>query len=434
MNAAIHQADGLARNARACADGPRILVFTSVYPNSVQRNFGLFVRARMSRVGALLPMVVVAPVAWFPLLGLIRLVKPNFRPAVPYFEVQDGIEVYHPRFFSIPGYFKFLDGFFLALGSVSTLLRIRRSFDFDIIDSHFVFPDGHAASLLSQWLKRPFTVTLRGQIAALSTTTIRKYLSLGALRRAAKVFSVSESLRQGAIAMGESAEHIRVIGNGVDLDNFAREGQNQSRARLGLPREARILISVGGLTERKGFHRVIATLPELLAKFPDLHLVIAGGPSPEGDWEQKLKRQVVELGVEGAVHFLGPVAPAELRYVYSAGDVFVLATRMEGWANVFLEAMACGLPVVTTLVGGNAEVVSSPDFGILVPYGDGNALRDALATALSGDWDREAIIGYAKSNAWSTRIPILIEEFSRIDQAASSIERRDTVVNSWRDT
>ncbi len=393
---------------------PRILVFTTVYPNEAQPNFGLFVRARMSRVAADLPLVVVAPVAWFPFLGLFRRFKPGFRPEVKKFELQNGIEVHHPRFFSVPGHLKFLDGFFIALASYRKIKSIQKKFDFDIIDSHFVFPDGHAASILGQFFEKPFTITLRGQISALSRTFLRKKFAVSSMLKAVKVFSVSESLRQGAIEMGERPEHIRVIGNGVDLDNFYPENAGFCRQRLGLSDHDKVLISVGGLTERKGFHRVIELLPELLKKFNNLHLVIAGGPSPEGNWEEKLKRLTMDLRLTENVHFLGPISPQELRYVYSAGNVFVLATRMEGWANVFLEAMACGLPVVTTQVGGNVEVVCSESLGITVPYGDSEALRMAIEDSLQRNWNNEEIIDYARDNSWKKRIPILIGEFEKI--------------------
>jgi glycosyltransferase involved in cell wall biosynthesis len=89
----------------------------------------------------------------------------------------------------------------------------------------------------------------------------------------------------------------------------------------------------------------------------------------------------------------------------------VLATRNEGWANVFLEAMACGLPVVTTRVGGNAEVVCRDDLGTVVPFGDATALREAIAAALLRDWDRSAIRRYAEANSWDERIAVLVEEF-----------------------
>jgi glycosyltransferase involved in cell wall biosynthesis len=147
---------------------------------------------------------------------------------------------------------------------------------------------------------------------------------------------------------------------------------------------------------------------------PDLHYLIVGGGSPEGNLEQALREQVAALGVDQRVHFLGPIAPDELKWPLSAADVFVLATRNEGWANVFLEAMACGLPVVATDVGGNAEVVCHAGLGEIVPFDDADALRQALARALSKDWDRQAIRAYAESNGWDARVAVLVEEFRQI--------------------
>ena len=125
-------------------------------------------------------------------------------------------------------------------------------------------------------------------------------------------------------------------------------------------------------------------------------------------------RQVADLGLEEVVRFLGQVPPERLKVALSAADVFVLATRNEGWANVFLEAMACGLPVVTTDVGGNAEVVADDKLGILVPFGDADRLGKALADALTRKWDREAIVAYAENNSWDHRVTTLAEEFVAI--------------------
>jgi len=187
-----------------------------------------------------------------------------------------------------------------------------------------------------------------------------------------------------------------------------------AREALGLPREAKVLVSVGGLVERKGFHRVIECLPALRSRFPGLHLLIAGGAGPEGDWTRRLQAQVAALGLADCVRFLGVVTHDRLRVPLCAADAFVLATRNEGWANVFLEAMACGLPVVTTRVGGNAEVVRHDGLGILVPFGDRDALTRALAEALSRDWDRAAIRAHAEANAWEGRIATLVAEFTRL--------------------
>ena len=175
-----------------------------------------------------------------------------------------------------------------------------------------------------------------------------------------------------------------------------------------------MLVSVGGLCERKGFHRVIEVLPALRARHPGLVYLVVGGPSPEGDWTERLRAQAEEAGLESEVRFLGRVAAEELRWPLSAADVFVLSTRNEGWANVFLEAMACGLPVITTDVGGNAEVVTDEAFGTLVPFGDAMALRDALDQALVRPWDRAAIRAWALKNSWDQRVAVLVDAFESL--------------------
>ena len=147
---------------------PRLVVFCSLFPSSIQPNAGVFIRERMFRVANHCPIVVVSPVPWFPFQSLLRWVKPAFRPQPKRFEEQQGIKVYYPRFFSIPGILKNLDGLFMALGSLYTLYRIKRDHPFNIIDAHFAYPDGYAATLLGKWFKVPVTITLRGTEVPLS--------------------------------------------------------------------------------------------------------------------------------------------------------------------------------------------------------------------------------------------------------------------------
>jgi glycosyltransferase involved in cell wall biosynthesis len=159
---------------------------------------------------------------------------------------------------------------------------------------------------------------------------------------------------------------------------------------------------------------VIDCLPGLLAAHPQLHYLVVGGPSPEGDCGPMLRARVDALGLRERVHFLGQRPPHELRLPLSAADVFVLASSNEGWANVLLEAMACGLPVVATDVGGNAEVVARDELGIVVPFGDAEALQGALDRALAADWDRRRIRAHAEENQWDRRVRELVEAFRRL--------------------
>ncbi|MDO9188383.1 MAG: glycosyltransferase, partial [Sulfurimicrobium sp.] len=193
-------------------DRPHIVVFTTLFPSAAQPGAGVFIRERMFRVAKALPLMVVAPVPWFPFQGLIRLFRPHFRPAPPYRETQDGIEVLHPRFFSIPGLLKSLDGFFLALSTFALMRRLQLEQRCDIIDSHFAYPDAYAASLLGKWLALPFTVTLRGTESRLAKkNAFRKRMAM-ALQAAARIFSVSDSLRQVAISLGIPESRAEVVG------------------------------------------------------------------------------------------------------------------------------------------------------------------------------------------------------------------------------
>lgn len=393
---------------------PRLVVFSTLFPHPGQAHAGVFIRERMFRVGQVMPLAVVAPVPWFPLQGLIRLFRSHFRPAAPYHEVQQGFDVYHPRFFSIPGFFKSWDGFFMALGCYRLMIRLQWRGGFDIIDAHFAYPDGYAAVLLGKWLKVPVTVTLRGTEVPLSKYAGRRKRIIRALQGAVRVFSVSASLKRHAVSLGIDADKIRVVGNGVDTNKYHPVSRAEARNSLGLPGDIPLLISVGALVERKGFHRVIECLPRLRDRYPGLRYLIVGGAGPEGDMTKQLQNQVKEMGLEDCVVFLGKLLPEGLKVPLSAADVFVLSTRNEGWANVLLEAMACGLPVVTTGVGGNAEVVNKPELGIIVPFGDKELLCRAIGDALDTKWDRATIVAYARANSWDDRVAVLKDEFERI--------------------
>lgn len=393
---------------------PALLVYSSLFPHRGQPNAGVFIRERMFRVARELPMVVVVPVPWFPLQSLLRLLRPHFRPAAPRFEQQNGIDVYFPRYLCFPGILKRLDGILMALGSFLTVRRLRKERSIELIDSHFAYPDGYAAVQLGKWLEVPVTVTLRGTELRMSKTPSLCKKMLQALDGATRVFSVADSLKQLVGLHGADTRKIQVVGNGVDIETFAATPRAKARQMFGLSEDDKVLISVGGLVPRKGYHRVIEVLPDLIAQFPTLRYLIVGGASPEGDYTQVLQQQVRALGLGEHVLFLGPKPSTELKFALSAADVFVLATENEGWANVFLEAMACGLPVVTTRVGGNAEVVVNERLGSLVDFGNSAQLREAIQTALKTKWDNDYIVDYARSNCWDGRVATLVRHFREL--------------------
>jgi len=398
-------------------DRPALVVLSTLFPSAQEPVAGLFIKERMFRVARRLPVTIVAPQPWFPLQSLVRRWKPHYRPERAVHETLDGIEIHRPRFLAIPGVLRRFDGFSIALAARAVVRRLMRAGRADVLDVHFGYPDGYAGYLLATWCRLPFTVTLRGKEDRLRREAPLRTRMARALPHASKVIAVSNELREVGIELCARPEDAILIGNGVDLDRFYPIPQQDARTQLGIAPDAQVLVSVGGLVERKGFHRVLEVMPSLLERHPKLVYLVVGGPSPEGDWTAHLKQLAQDRGLEAHVRFLGPQPPDALKVPLSAADVFVLATSYEGWANVFLEAMGCGLPVVTTRVGGNAEVVCRDDLGLLVPFGDAGALGDAIHRALTTPWDRAAIRRYAADNTWDRRIETLLQTFDAVFRA-----------------
>ncbi len=394
---------------------PRLIVYSSLFPSDAAPTAGTFIRERMFRVARRLPIVVVAPQAWSPFDALIRLFRPTFRPMAERHEKMDGIDVYRPRWLSLPGIGKRFDGRLMALCTEGCVRRVHRDFRATAIDAHFLYPDGWAATRIAKRLGLPATITIRGSKDEWLIGTSREKGLREAMQSAAKLFAVSQALaRNVAQRLGVASSKVEVIGNGVDTERFAPVDRVEARRRLGLAPDAPVLIGVGNLIESKGFQRVVPLLPRLRERHPGLVYLIVGGGATQGDLRASLEAQARACGVVEAVRFCGTRPQDELRWFYGAADVFVLATEFEGWANVFLEAMACGLPVVTTRVGGNAEVVREPDTGELVDWWDAEAFAAACDRALQRDWDRRAIIDYARSHAWDDRVDRLVDEFTRL--------------------
>jgi len=393
-----------------------ILVFSSLFPSAAAPGNGLFVRERMFRVAdhAHVDMVVVSPTPWFPGQGIIRRFKKDYRPQPCGIEMQHGIAVYSPRFLAFPGILRNLDAVMMYLFCLGLVRRLVREHGIEIIDSHFTYPDGLAAT----WLARKFglksIITLRGTEVPHAKIPGRVSKLLQAWRQADRVFSVSDSLRQHAISLGAQPDKFRVVGNGIDTEKFQALDPANARERLGIARDARVLVTVGGLVERQGVHRVVECLPPLIKEYPDLVYLLVGGANAEGDYSEHIRERAEALGVSRHLVFLGALEPSELSGPLSAADVFVLATSNEGWANVILESMACGTPVIATDVGGNAEVVNSAALGSIVPFGDSAALTDALLESLRLEWPVAPLTEYALQNHWDTRIEIILDEYNRL--------------------
>jgi teichuronic acid biosynthesis glycosyltransferase TuaC len=372
----------------------RVLSLSTVFPNPADESLGPFVRNRLQHLAKLFPVQVVAPIA------LIDYAAREFRRSgIPAGRRDHLLYVHHPRWLYLP-FEGYSDAFLLAARLLPFLRHLRRSYAFDVIDSHFAYPTGIAAGVLGAALGCPFTITLRGnETMHAQAPGLRRWIRW-ALLRANGIITVSGSLRQFAISQGVPASRIRIIPNGVDANIFYPHPLAETRTKLGMPIDRPLIVSAGFLIERKGHHRVVRALSEMRTRGCQAELWIVGGPGREGQFESEIHDEVRKHGLESAVHFSGNVKPTVLAEYLSAADVVCLASSREGWPNVVHEAQACGAPAVASDVGGVKDMLPSDDFGFVIPPGDDAMLCAALTKAIEVRWNRTKIAAWGQSRSW----------------------------------
>jgi teichuronic acid biosynthesis glycosyltransferase TuaC len=385
----------------------KIVTFGTLYPDSTRPHHGVFVEQRLLHLLALggAEARVIAPVPWFPSRARIFGEWAGYA-AVPAREVRSGVEVRHPRFLTIPKVGMGLQPGALASASEPAFRELASGgFDCDLIDAQYFYPDGVAAVRLGAKLGKPVVITARGtDVSLIPRSPGPRRMILDAASRAAAVVCVCQALKDALVELGAPAGKITVLRNGVDLDAFRPPDRAQARRTLGFARPT--LLCVGHLIPRKGVEFAIRALPLL----PECDLALVGAGPEEG----RLRALAAELGVAGRVRFAGRVAQSELPTWYGAADALVLASDREGWANVLLESMACGTPVVATAIWGNPEVVTAPEAGLLMRSRTAEALAEAARALLAAPPDRAATRRYAERFGWDDTARGLLALFESV--------------------
>jgi teichuronic acid biosynthesis glycosyltransferase TuaC len=387
-----------------------ILTFTSLYPNAAQPDHGVFVENRLRHLvaGGGVSCKVVAPVPWFP------STDPRFGryaqfARVPRNEVRHGIRITHPRYLRLPKVGMTMAPAMMA-AAIKPLLRrmLDEGDDFDLIDAHYFYPDGVAAVMLGQYFGKPVVVTARGSdISVCGNYRLPRNLMRRAAAKAAGLVTVCEALKDAMVGLGVPGERIVALRNGVDLSVFQPVDRQQVRTQLRL--DGFTLLAVGQLVAHKGQALVIEALPLL----PGVRLLLAGTGPDRAALEQLARN----LNVYDRVTFLGAVPHAQLRAFYGACDALVLASSREGWANVLLESMACGTPVIASKVWGTPEVVRSREAGLLIEQRSAAAIANAVQALRALAPDRAATRRYAEQFSWAATTTGQMNLFERILQA-----------------
>lgn len=368
----------------------RVLTLSTLYPDASRPGFGGFVE-RQTRGLATQPdthVTVVAPVGLPP--WPLRRVHHRALADLPEQDEWNGLPVHRPQFLALPA----MQGRWHAANLVRVARPVLDRLDFDVIDAEFFFPDGPAAVALGQRYGVPVSIKARGSDVhrwgrAPATAAQVRHAGQGA----DGLLAVSAAMMADMIAMGMPAARIRVHRTGIDRDRFRLGDRAAAKAAIGVA--GPIVLSLGALIELKGHDIVL----DAVATLPGVTLLIVG----HGPQRDALEARARARGIGDRVRLLGGVPHADMPKLLAAADVMALASASEGLANAWVEALACGTPVVIPDAGGAREVVTSPAAGRIVArtapafasaiselLESPPAPADTAAAGASFSWDRNA--------------------------------------------
>ena len=390
----------------------RVLTLSTLYPDVHRPVLGTFVERQTLGLAALpdVDVQVVVP-RGLPPFPLSRLSRYGAVADLPEDEVWNGLTIHRPRFLHIPKYAARFDASLMVRALVPLLTRLRKTFAFDIIDAEYFFPDGPAAAALGRHFNVPVSIKARGSDIHLwgkRADTAQQVLAAG--RAADGMLTVSTALKHDMAALGIPDERIAVHYTGVDMDLFKPVDRAVAKAALGI--STPLIVSIGGLIPRKGHHILIEALGQIAGaqgQIADAQLVIIGG----GAERDALQAQARQLGLADRVRLLGSQSREQVAQWLAAADVMALATASEGLANVWVEALASGTPVITCDVGGAREIITGNDAGRLVAH-SADAFAEAIKGILADSPARDTVSAFAERFTWTANTAALHAHLKRL--------------------
>lgn len=373
----------------------RVLSISTLFPCAGRSQFGIFVANQMKTVAKLdgIKVTMMNPIGIPPWPLSLRKPYADLK-RVPKTSEFDELTVHHRHFRSIPGSGADGNPKRIAAALLPEIRKLHAKQPFDLVDAQFFFPDGPAAAIIARALKLPLSIKARGaDIHYWSGRPKARRQILEAAQQAAGLLAVSQALRSDMVALGMPQEWINVHYTGLDHDIFKPFGRADARALLSnVPLDKNpLLVTTGALTARKGQRFVI----EALAKLPGVRLALAGG----GEDEKQLRSLAAKLRVADRVHFLGVVKHSELPLLLAAADAMVLPSASEGLANAWIEALACGTPLVICDAGGATEVVQDATAGRVVKR-NAEAIAAAVSDILAKPVSQQAVASNASRFRW----------------------------------
>jgi glycosyltransferase involved in cell wall biosynthesis len=383
---------GLADPAPDNLHRPKVLVLSKSYPNNVFEVQGLWVENLVRHSAKFCEPKVIAPAQYCPPIPGLPDYYRRFR-SIPRHCFTNGVEVFHPRMLVGPGY---------SLHSVESRIyhwaasrvakRLRLEFPFDLIHAHFTYPDGVAGVDLGKRFGVPVIITEQNPWGPwMDEDTAVRRETIRAAQECTFQIAISRSVRESIVRLTGESEKLRVIPDAVDGDVFALPEQGQ---RPNLDQ----IIFVGAIRPVKGVDVLLRAVRLLADAGRDVKLVLIGESFFRNYRKEcdRLRQMAADLGIGRRVNFAGKRPLRELVREIQRSALLVLPSRAESFGMVLVEALACGIPVVSTRCGGPEDIVTE-EVGVLVPPEDPEGLASGIAQVMDrrNDYDAAKLRAYA---------------------------------------
>jgi teichuronic acid biosynthesis glycosyltransferase TuaC len=378
----------------------KVVFLSNLFPNPVDSGRGVFSLHIAEKLKELCDLTVVCPLPFFPRWKLFGVFgRWNTFSFIPDGYSVEGIPVLSPKYFILP---KISDTFHSALlipQLLKTIRRLRETVGVDVVNAHWLYPDGVAAASVCKTLNIPLVLTALGSDVNVHAQRpiIGKQIRW-AVKNSAAVTAVSRDLANKIDSWGASDNCSFSIPNGVDLSRFRVFDKKECRKELSLPEELKLILYVGRLSEEKGFNHLIDAV-EIMFKERNAEkiCVVAVG---DGPLRTLYEKRVNSKGMTESFIFKGNQEHGLIPQWIGASDLLCLPSLTEGCPNVVMEALSAGRPVVASKVGGVPEMVRDGQQGFLSEAGDPADLLSCIEKALSRDWDAKDLRSAVIEKSW----------------------------------
>jgi teichuronic acid biosynthesis glycosyltransferase TuaC len=393
----------MAYNDKLKSSKPHMLVLTNAFPTKDDPNKGLDIQEQIRRFGTKYEVKVI-----------------HFRPKniltnkeMPFLYRwrNNDVEAIESYYYSFPKIGVIFSGFFYFIACRDLIIDLHKTFSLNLIVCYWTYPEGFGASLIAKKLNIPLVIRPRGSdINIYIQNKLLRNLIKYVLKKADEIIPVCNQLGTAIENLGIPSDKIKCIPFGVDTNKFKPLDKNFCRKKLSINLNCKVILFVGNLVDVKGIDYLLDAMKILENEgVENLVLNILGTGPLETKYRDKIKK------FKSCKIFLqGGIPNHEVLFWMNASDLFCLPSLSEGYPNVLMEALACGLPVVASRVGGIPEIIDSPDLGVLVAPMKPDKIAQAIKSVLGRKWDSKTLIEKAINNNWDKATEKILKEYETL--------------------